>query len=334
MSFTGSLSLPQRPQSAGPGRTPSTGRPQSAGIGRPQSAGRVVQQRVRPQSAGTTYQASRADVAAQAERRLAERAENAVAAPVTKTLQSALSTSSEVDRIGGYKEQLLQAAIMQLAPKSQMLSCRLGTCCWRWAARRLLDECEHAQKNAHQLREAFYEELGDSVLQQLIQVQQDYDDLQVQMQASRETLEDQHHAAAALEARLVEQERKRMEAVAAEERAELETEEQRKKVAEMANGIWLLEGQLLELKNPKEKMEKIEARCRELEAIAEDAERRASKAIEELRMERLSRGELEVKLKQFAAYEEDNIKERSKARRTKKGGARKEGLRAGLPTKT
>ena len=39
-----------------------------------------------------------------------------------------------------------------------------------------------------------------------------------------------------LEARLVEQERKRMEAVAAEERAELETEEQRKKVANSKDG--------------------------------------------------------------------------------------------------
>merc|ERR1719375_1908866 len=85
-----------------------------------------------------------------------------------------------------YKEQMLQAAIMQLAPNSHVAPCRHGTCCWRWAARRLLDECEFATRNAHQLREAFYEELGDSAVQQLISMQQSYAELKDVLHSTQE----------------------------------------------------------------------------------------------------------------------------------------------------
>lgn len=308
---------------------------------RPQSARAATQtisrvQRIRPQSAGTTYQANAASNSADGQvegrwtdtwkgGRGGEHPEDAALAPVATVLQAAADFDP-----GGYKEQLLQAAIMQVAPNSHMSSCRYGACCWRWAARRLMDECALAQKTARLLRTAFYEELGDSVRQQLIHMQQDYADLQAKMHAAREQLEVQSQSMAALERKLEVEVAARLRAEIAQERAECAQQEVKKKAAEMANHVWALQGQLLELKAPKETIERMEKRCKELEEFAEDADRARRKALEELAEERDMRRDLEYKNTQLNALEQDRLKARQRIR---KGTTRKDALRPALPLK-
>merc|ERR1719460_1280807 len=105
-------------------------------------------------------------------------------------MTSALHTTlKEVGRNCISKDEMLQAAIVRTAPNERVLPCRSGMCCWRWAARTMLVECTHARREALQLRHAFDEELGDSVLQQYLTLEKSYQELELKLQATFEELD-------------------------------------------------------------------------------------------------------------------------------------------------
>ena len=62
----------------------------------------------------------------------------------------------------------VQAAILRLAPGTRLKQCRSSSCCWRWVATKLLDECLSASGQATEMRRVLEEELGDSILEQFI----------------------------------------------------------------------------------------------------------------------------------------------------------------------
>lgn len=229
-----------------------------------------------------------------------------------------LSSATAGDR-GHYKDQMLQAAIIQLAPSSNIAPCRHGACCWRWAARRLMGECEVSQRNARHLREAFYEELGDSVAQQLINTQQAYTELQNMIKCIQDQLEAQCHISERLELQLQDSKRTQSEAEADQEATDLAHKELSKHAADLSSKIHALESQVEDLRAPKEQLLSMEQRCRDFETRAVQAEALMKKAQTDLQKEETARGELEMKVRELAVHEKDHMEARSKQRRMKKG---------------
>lgn len=190
----------------------------------------------------------------------------------------------------------------------------------------MLDECAIAHRDAHQLREAFYEELGDSAMQKLINMEQAHGELQGKLLATQELLEAQRRATTALEYKLEEADLALCRAESAQTEAQSEQAQLEKEVEEMAKRNGDLESQLSALSAPKEQIERLEKRCKELEAFAEEADEARKKALAESDRRRIEINELEWKVKQFAAYEQAHIDAKRSARRKQRGN-RKEAVR-------
>lgn len=78
---------------------------------------------------------------------------------------------------GALNTQMFQAAILQLAPLNMTAQCRSPTCCWRWAAHVILDEFDQEHRLAEGLRTTLDEELGHSVRNQLVDLEQKHEEL-------------------------------------------------------------------------------------------------------------------------------------------------------------
>lgn len=76
---------------------------------------------------------------------------------------------------GTIEQQMLQAAVVQFAPRAHMTPCSSAWCCWRWAAQRLLDDYAAARDSAEGLRVILDDELGQSAKQQLFDLQGQHD---------------------------------------------------------------------------------------------------------------------------------------------------------------
>lgn len=72
-------------------------------------------------------------------------------------------------------QQMLQAAIMQLAPRGRLASCSATSCCWRWASMQLLEEYSTSREALRGLRAIIDEELGASVRQQLLTLRTEHE---------------------------------------------------------------------------------------------------------------------------------------------------------------
>lgn len=266
------------------------------------------------------------------------KAEQAVDAPVAAILQaSSPPKSDQVERLNCrqrlHKELQLQAAIMQLAPNNALSPCRHSTCCWRWAATRLLDEAARAQRCAVTLREAFDEELGDSALQKLINLEQVYAELQNQLMATSDQLECQKRSCSDLEIKLADAELRASQELTAREKAEQARAVQMQQMNEMAARMRSLEAQLSQYKSPQERINSLEKRCRDLEIAKEEAEEGHKRALKEMEKHKDRRAELELKNRELAAFENYHLNKKKSARRAQKseGGlsSRKEALRPG-----
>lgn len=75
-----------------------------------------------------------------------------------------------------------EAAVIRMAPGARLLPCKSSSCCWRWAACKLIDECQSASGHAVYFRRVLEEELGDSVLQKLINLEQEHSVLEASHQ--------------------------------------------------------------------------------------------------------------------------------------------------------
>eukprot|EP00928_Gymnodinium_smaydae_P029958 TRINITY_DN22410_c0_g2_i1.p1 TRINITY_DN22410_c0_g2~~TRINITY_DN22410_c0_g2_i1.p1 ORF type:complete len:385 (-),score=67.66 TRINITY_DN22410_c0_g2_i1:58-1212(-) len=69
---------------------------------------------------------------------------------------------------------MLQCAVAGNVPLC-LEPCAADTCCWRWATGQLLSDYACMRSNAHGLRSVLNEELGDSVLQQLLDLESKHD---------------------------------------------------------------------------------------------------------------------------------------------------------------
>jgi len=221
----------------------------------------------------------------------------------------------------GFKDQLLQATIMQLAPNSHVMPCRHGTCCWKWAARRLMDECCQATRNSHKLKEAFYEELGDSAVQQLIDSQKAYVALQDQMRKLSDQLDAQQRSNSQLQTDLKTERNARAEVEADRDRSKQVQQDLSEKASTMAAKIEELEAEIDTLRHPKEQIESLEARCKKLEEQAVAAEETARKAEAARSKEESARRDMEFKNSQLHMYEKQHIEARLQQRRLRKAGA-------------
>jgi len=86
-------------------------------------------------------------------------------------------------------QQLLQAAVLQLAPSRRLTPCQDKMCCWRWAAGRLLQECSSAFDTSKGLRASFDKLLNESKKQQLLDLQADHEARRLQLQKVLRQLE-------------------------------------------------------------------------------------------------------------------------------------------------
>ncbi|CAJ1328334.1 unnamed protein product, partial [Effrenium voratum] len=96
-----------------------------------------------------------------------------------------------------------EAAVLRLAPGGRLRPCRSVSCCWRWAACELLDECLAAAKGAAEMRKVLEEELGDSILEKLLGLEAEHQALQRRLQELRQELQREQSCRRSLEDQLV-----------------------------------------------------------------------------------------------------------------------------------
>lgn len=225
-----------------------------------------------------------------------------------------------INEATNYKDQMLQAAIMRIAPNDRVTPCRNGICCWRWAARHLLDECATARASAHQLREAFEEELGDSVLQQLLDLEKSYEQLEKKLHTTMEDAEKERRKNAASEKKLKEAQEQCNQALVARDRALSAQERLEKELNDMIALYKEQEAELLQMSAPREQLALMERQVEELEINARDALAAKEIAEKELRTQSTIASELAMKVKQLEVFENQHLKHRQKARREGKSG--------------
>lgn len=209
---------------------------------------------------------------------------------------------------------LSPAAVMRIAPASRLLPCQSASCCWRWAASQLLDEFTAAHSDATALRVAFDEELGESVLQRFLKLQEEHSATVAQHQAASRELESSVRHCWALEQRCAEAVEEREEVQA---RCELMNSQLHEAEAHLQR--MLHESELKVVARSAAEMARLERRCEEAEARAEDVQQRIAAATFGLKAElceyRDKCSTLEVKLRELKAVEMTLLNERIADRR-------------------
>lgn len=217
-------------------------------------------------------------------------------AEAPKHLAQALLLAKEGSEPSGQLEsQMLQAAVMQMAPTTRLAPCGSSLCCWRWASQQLLNEYAAARNTAGGLRAVLDEELGQSAKQRLLNLKEDYEALHHRMRTSTEELALLRKRFAALEVDHAAAAAARDEAVAslqASEQARVACEEQ------AAARERQLEGQLAAA-NRRPGARELEAMLEEERQNSQEIKEGWDKANEELITVRLERTDLEWKLTQL-----------------------------------
>jgi len=91
--------------------------------------------------------------------------------------QALLVAREDADMGSALEQQMLQAAVVQLAPACRMVPCGSSACCWRWAAQQLLAEYSVVWSTASSLRAVLDEELGQSAQQRLLDLRMEHEAL-------------------------------------------------------------------------------------------------------------------------------------------------------------
>lgn len=186
-----------------------------------------------------------------------------------------------------------------------MLPCKSSCCCWRWAACKLIDECQAASVNAVYFRRVLEEELGDSALQKLIGLEQEHSALAADHQKLLQALQAERRHCRALE-----EEKENLRLTAEEARFNEETAVSKQLEAEDA--VQKLEERCRKQRKDLEQLkqltpEVLQAKIKEKEdelakerADREEKEAELSKELHEVEGHNLA---LRMKLKQLEALE-------------------------------
>lgn len=215
-----------------------------------------------------------------------------------------------------------EAAIQRLAPGTRLRPCRSTSCCWRWVATKLLDECRSAADQAVILRKMLDEELGDSILQQLISLEGEHEELQDRLAHVRKEFDLERAARTALEEKLADMSLQLKEALEQSQRAQrsenravsarLVAEE---KVSELQHELDL------QAKNtPEELKRRTLAAEAEAERIKAESEKLVAKHKAKAEEEMAEKTKLVLKLKELEAIEAMIGKKNAKLRRQKRSG--------------
>lgn len=91
----------------------------------------------------------------------------------------------------------LLAAVRHFSPRGHMDTCSSASCCWRWAAEELVEEYRELSRVSQGLRTALEKENGQSVQQQLLELDVAHEALLIKfhsMAAELAALREQHQA--------------------------------------------------------------------------------------------------------------------------------------------
>jgi len=213
-----------------------------------------------------------------------------------------------------------EAAVMRLAPNERLLPCRSVSCCWRWATSQLVNECTQARVENRHLRSILEEELGDSALQRLLEMQDSHAALYTKCQALQQELEAERHALDVTREELEAVCTARDEASANEVAAVNSRRACEAHVRELLDRIDALTGDLrsAQERTPEvleRKLAEKQARLDEASSAADEAEARHKKEIALMEEEK---ADLNYKLRVLRAHENKVVKQHTSARRKNK----------------
>eukprot|EP00928_Gymnodinium_smaydae_P016710 TRINITY_DN1630_c0_g1_i2.p1 TRINITY_DN1630_c0_g1~~TRINITY_DN1630_c0_g1_i2.p1 ORF type:complete len:419 (+),score=83.13 TRINITY_DN1630_c0_g1_i2:117-1259(+) len=202
-------------------------------------------------------------------------------------LAGALLTSMGSYVPGGEVEQkMLQAAIMAVAPRPYLVPCSSQSCCWRWATESLLEDYARVRAEANHARVVLVEELGDSINQRFINLQEEFRVTHARAEAATKELDGLRRAKEVLELRnsklnanLTEAVRERDEMqvarlVAERDRAALETR--------TTDTIAELRKELEDFRHDRLHIRELKRRAEEAEAAALEAKQQRDEVIADL----------------------------------------------------
>eukprot|EP00930_Biecheleria_cincta_P083024 TRINITY_DN72670_c0_g1_i1.p1 TRINITY_DN72670_c0_g1~~TRINITY_DN72670_c0_g1_i1.p1 ORF type:complete len:306 (+),score=79.67 TRINITY_DN72670_c0_g1_i1:28-918(+) len=205
-----------------------------------------------------------------------------------------------------------EAAVIRMAPGARLLPCKSSSCCWRWAACKLIDECQSASGHAVYFRRVLEEELGDSVLQKLINLEQEYSALEASHQELLREFQAERGAC-----RILEEEKENLRLAAEEarhnkERAVSKHMAAQSEVLKLQARCRQHEEDLEQLREltPEALQAKLEEKEEQLAKVMGDAEEKEAKMssdIKDLKGELLG---LRLQLKQLEALESKLVKKR------------------------
>lgn len=232
---------PRRP----PGQAPNTGR-------------QSLEQRARPQSAA-------------GQRPLSARLDESVKLQ-QKGLAATLLTHAreQLDPRLSPELRFPEAAVMHVAPGARMLPCKSAACCWRWAASKLIGECQAASNTAAYFRQVLDEELGDSALQKCLDLEAAYEALEGKLQVVQRQVDAERTARIEVEelmeqmkettAKAIEEKEEAMKAKVAAENESSHLEVKLKKATAELQGMAALTPEMLtkKLAEAEEKLVKVE----------------------------------------------------------------------------
>lgn len=213
-----------------------------------------------------------------------------------------------------------EAAILQLAPGTKLRNCRSNSCCWRWVATRLLDECVSATGRATEMRRVLEEELGDSILQQFLNLETEHEVLQARLNEERHELGTERALRSSLEEQLADMQVRLKEAQ--EHAATMDSAARRAisaKHKEEATVKDLREELERLMRNSPEVLRRRTAQAEaEVERIRAETEKITEKHKKDMLDERDQKTKLFIKLKELQAMEALIAKKNAKKRRQKK----------------
>jgi len=229
--------------------------------------------------------------------------------------QALLGVTEAAEPSRPLEQQMLQAAVMHLAPTTRLSACCSASCCWRWASQQLLCEYAAARNATEGLRGILDAELGQSVQQRLLDLQLDYEALLHKWRTSTEELSLLRKRHSSLEA-----EHSQLEAAHKEAVADLATAEQAREELEAEAAA--REGKLREelaVANKRPGAKELDGLLEEERAHARELQEGWDKANEELVSVRLERTDLEWKVQQLRMALTDAKKKKTKKAVTSKG---------------
>jgi len=204
---------------------------------------------------------------------------------------------------GNVERKMLHAAIVRLAPRPFIASCKAQSCCWRWAAERLLDEYATLRAEANTARAVLLDELGHSVRQELLNLQQTHDQTSMKLEAATKAIDILSKAKEAAENKngrlessltivTIQMETAKQTCVEQEERSEAKEEKSLQQIR-------VLKQHLDEYKSADKALAEMRWEVEDAESKIKDANTRCEEALAELAISRRDRHLLQQQAEQL-----------------------------------